>query len=146
MDIQETLTRHHRTLDRLLEEWMQSPPDSREGRDTHFIPQLLLHIEIEEDCIFPLYATQFSDVTSVTPILIRQHEKMKSYLDALNSNQAGAHQQISSTLRKLIAVHNATEEYTVYPWVENIIRAADPAKLLTIQKHLESLRLNNRCE
>ncbi len=137
-DINDILTGHHRTLDDLLEAWhIRRSRNLQQARAffEEFADQLVQHIDMEEDLLFPKYDSYFSTAHTVTPQLIRQHRQLVDQLEELRSRTSECNEEqgtLIARFQRLLDVHNATEEYAVYPLLEEILDAGDRAQVAAL--------------
>ncbi len=140
-DINDELTTHHRALEDLLEKWNTHRHHNKRHAqavfDT-FAEQLEHHIEIEEEIIFPEYESQFAASDSIIPMLIQQHRQLLERLEVIGERTTesyGGTESGADSFRRLLDVHNATEEYTLYPWLNTIL---DPVANALVVSLLDS--------
>ena len=95
--------------------------------------QLLRHIDWEEEFFFPLFETRFKYAASPTYMLKRQHSQIKEYLYKIKhelTEYPYNTEDLEQNLKNLLGVHNATEEYAVYSWIDDLMDNEEKQRLL----------------
>ncbi|HKJ70104.1 MAG TPA: hemerythrin domain-containing protein [bacterium] len=136
--INESMTSHHHMLATIFKEWKRLR--KRNGKKSlqaldKLAEQLLLHIEIEEKIIFPIYEITFTGSAAVTPILKQQHTRIKEYLNTIRKRMPtglGESFGLDTEFARLLDVHNATEEYAVYPWIDELVGSEENEMVFSI--------------
>ena len=136
LKVSQYMSEHHKLMVRLFDNYSLL----RKGKENKtlqsfndFSTQLLRHIECEEEIIFPLIETKFNPVSVPTYMLRKQHIKIKKYLGEILYNlkkHLYNTDDLEQGLKKLLDCHNATEEYTIYSWIDYLINEKEKQKVL----------------
>ncbi len=130
------MSEHHKLMVRLFDNYCLL----RKGKENKtlqsfndFSTQLLRHIECEEEIIFPLIETKFNPVSVPTYMLRKQHIKIKKYLGEIIfklTERINNSEELEQSMKKLLDCHNATEEYTIYRWIDYLLNEKEKQKIL----------------
>jgi len=136
LKISRYMSDHHNLLNRLFDNYSLSGK-GKENKTLQtfndFSKQLLRHIECEEEIIFPLIDTKLNPVSVPTYMLKKQHIRIKKYLEEIHfelTKHINNSEELEQDLKKLLDCHNATEEYTIYSWIDNLLNDKEKQKVL----------------
>ena len=137
LKVSQYMSEHHKLMVRLFDNYCLL----RKGKENKtlqsfndFSTQLLRHIECEEEIIFPLIDTKFNPVSVPTYMLRKQHIHIKKYLGEILyklKKHLYNTDDLEQGLKKLLDCHNATEEYTIYSWIDYLINEKEKQRVLT---------------
>jgi iron-sulfur cluster repair protein YtfE (RIC family) len=132
------MTEHHKLIDKLFDNYrtMRRGGDNKTLRSFNDISiQLLKHMDWEEEIFFPLFETRFNNGSAPTSMLRRQHIQIKEYLDKIKHELTEYRyntEDLEHSFKNLLGVHNATEEYAVYSWIDDLMDDEEKQRLLLV--------------
>ncbi len=136
LKVSQYMSDHHKLMGRLFDNYRLL----RKGKKNKtlqsfndFSTQLLRHIECEEEIIFPLIETKFNPVSVPTYMLRKQHIQIKKYLGEILfklTERINNSEELEQGMKKLLDCHNATEEYTIYSWIDYLLNEKEKQKIL----------------
>jgi iron-sulfur cluster repair protein YtfE (RIC family) len=136
--VTDAMSTDHDRIDALLEDVRVMVEDGELERADHFFAdartQLLEHIRIEEDVLFPALETRLG-TTGPQSVMRRQHERIVGALDraagALARQDAAAFHACDRELYALLSAHNAKEERVLYPMLDRALTLAESQQAIT---------------
>lgn len=129
------MTEHHNLMNKLFDNY--STMRKEEHKKTlqcfnYMSTQLLRHIDWEEEILFPLFETRFNHASSTTYLLKKQHSQIKQNMDEIKhelTKYPYNTEELEEDLKSLLGVHNATEEYAVYSWIDYLMSDEEKQRL-----------------
>jgi len=121
----------HHDLDERWERFQNTPASDRTRRRTifdSFRADLLHHIAIEEEELFPRILSADPAQRGLVGRLLDEHRQIKEALDRLSEGLASGSGSIDRLGLELINVlweHNAREEASAYPWLDDHLTAPE---------------------
>ncbi len=98
-----------------------------------FRSDLLHHIRIEEDTLFPRMIETDPGQRTLVERLLEEHERIRDVLrriaEALESG-TGPIDELSFELVNELGEHNAREEATAYPWLDDHLSPSETAEMI----------------
>lgn len=152
----EILSGDHEDLDQRWEEIEATPPDdlaARRRRFDAFRDDLLGHISVEEERLFPLMQLGGPAERVLVDRLLEEHRRVRDILgDIDRAIAAGVHslQALGFELVNILGEHNAREEAQAYPWLDGhltpqqvlevtrALGAREPQRLRRAQPHVDA--------
>lgn len=127
--LSDVLEADHRDLDERWDRFCEMRASRRVERQElldSFREDLLRHIAVEEEILFPLL--QYSDATprDLRDRLLAEHRQIREVLGRLATELAtdgSLAEELSVDLVNILREHNAREEAFAYPWLDDHVTA-----------------------
>jgi len=131
---------HHDLDDRweLLQRTPESDRVARRELFDAFRADLLHHIDVEEELLFPEMLDQDPLQRGLVERLLDEHREIKATLERLArelDTGSKALDELAFELTNVLGEHNAREESSVYPWLDDHLA---PARVLEVIGRIES--------
>ena len=126
----------HRDLDERWDRFEATPEGDAVGRRQRFRSfrsDLLEHIALEEEDLFPRMVDRDPGQRALVGRLLEEHARIKDVLDRLGAALEvgagpGSVAELGFELRNELGEHNAREEAVAYPWLDGHLTAAETAE------------------
>jgi hemerythrin-like domain-containing protein len=131
----------HHDLDDCWERLQGIPESDRAARRVLFDvfrADLLQHIDVEEELLFPQMLNQDPSLRSLVERLLEEHREIKETLERLARDIEGGSKAVGDLafeLTNVLGEHNSREESSVYPWLDDHLA---PAQVLEAMSRLGS--------
>jgi hemerythrin-like domain-containing protein len=128
--LSEVMGGDHHDLDDRWERLQGTPESERAARRElfdAFRADLLHHIEIEEDLLFPQMLNQDASLRGLVERLLEEHREIEETLERLAreiDTGSKAVDDLAFELKNILGEHNAREESSVYPWLDDHLAPA----------------------
>ncbi len=117
------------------DDWQQANQDWQAFRN-----ELALHLEAEEEILFPQFEQATGMTTGPTQVMRMEHQQMRALVtdltQALLAKNKEEYLGLSETLLALMQQHNMKEEMMLYPMSQQQIQNSDEVTQL-LQQHCE---------
>jgi hemerythrin-like domain-containing protein len=120
----------HHDLDDRWERLQRTPASDRATRRDMFDAfraDLLHHIDVEEELLFPAMLDQDPSLRGLVERLLEEHREVKETLEQFGRALDGGSSSVDDlafTLVNVLGEHNAREESSVYPWLDDHLAPA----------------------
>jgi len=110
---------------------------------TQFSEELELHLQAEENILFPEFEQATGITQGPTQVMRGEHQQMRALvaelLQALTSESKDSYIGASETLMVLMQQHNMKEEMMLYPMTQQRVPEPD-ALLASVEEHCKALK------
>lgn len=110
-----------------------------EREATEFLRRLTLHIQAEEQLLFPTFEQRTGMTGGPSAVMRQEHRLMEPTFEemreAVTAKDAAAYQAAANKLMDLLNQHNQKEEMMLYPMLDNAL-GGDTTRLLKDVKEM----------
>lgn len=132
----EMLGDDHRRIDALFERFQGTPLSAvqeRRERLAAFTHELRRHIRLEEDELFPALADTDESSRRLVPTLLEEHRRIEEAMQRIEQEveaSGASTEKLELELINELWAHNAREEESVYPWLDQHLSVEKASRLL----------------
>ncbi len=137
--VTDAMATDHDRIDALFDDVRVMVDDGELERADHFFAdvraQLLEHIRIEEDVLFPVLEVRVGTFAGPQTVMRREHEKIVAALDrianALGRQDAAEFRACDREIYALLSRHNVKEERIIYPMLDRALSREEAQQVIS---------------